>query len=344
MRVLPALAVSVVGHGIAIGWLATHRLATPRARPQPDLAAVVVAPPRPAKPAEVEPIAIEYLGASTGHGGGGAGTTATGTDATHRGEGNRAAGPAHSDLMTMRRPQLNTGLSPEFWAAFYAKEVHAQPNPIEGERIRDGIAELEHDLHDRDWMRHASPDQLTAAREALVAAQDARDGHELAQDGDGYKAEHETWKGRVDPDGNVHFQDKPTFDATDALMRAHGEDPYAAQKQKFLDDTREERFQIGKRYEHQQLARSAELAQQTLTWIWSQTTDTRERKQAVFELWDACAESGDDELVTGGKAARAMIVGYIRAHLAGADAYTPAELAELNAHRASAATFAPYEQ
>ena len=352
MRVLPALAISVLGHGIAIGWLATHNIATPRVMPQLVIAPRVPVQP-PARPAEVEPIAIEYIGASTGHGGG-AGLAASGTEPTHRGEhgtGGHSNGPSHSDLMTMRRPVLNMGLSPEFWAQFYAKEVHAQPNPIEGERIGDDIAALEQDLHDPEWMRHASPDQLREAREALVAAQDARDAHELKQDGDGYKAEHPTWEGRVDPDGNVHFKDKPnwqqhgltaSFDATDALMREHGEDPYAAEKKKFLDDTREERYQIGKRYKHQELARSAELAQETLTWIWSQTTDTRERKDAVFELWDACAESGDDDLVAGGKAARAMIVGFIQAHLVGADAYTPAELTELNAHKASNETFAPY--
>ena len=46
--------------------------------------------------------------------------------------------------------------------------------------------------------------------------------------------------------------------------------------------------------------------------------------------------------MAGGAAARQVIVGFIRAHLTGADAFTSAELATLNARKKSTAEFAPY--
>jgi hypothetical protein len=300
----------------------------------------------PAPAAVVEPIAIELVDSpsrarSGVAGAGDVGVALTSHGTTRRGE--PGSSPTHSPMMTMRappQPQLR-GLSSEFMGNFLSKEVYAQPNPIEGERIADDIAELERQVH------HGN----TGARDALVAAYAARDAHELEQDGTGYKAEHEPWVAHVDAGGNVKFEDKPnvqlhglggTFDATDALMRSHGEDPYASQKLKFLDDTREERFEIGKRYQREQLSHSGRLAYEALAWVWSHTRDVHERKQAAFELWDECAESGEPELVAGGQAARAMIVGYIQAHLVGPEAYTPGEIVALNAHKRSTATFAPY--
>jgi len=347
MRILSAaLAISVLGHGVAIGWLSRRKLARPLVMP-----ALATEPPAPPPtPAPVaEPIAIELVDVPARAHSGGIGEPGTarhaGTAATtHRGEPAAAGGQTHSALMTMRGPEpphLNGGLSPEFWNTFLSKESHAQPNPIEGERIRDDIAELEQEVRSGN----------AGAREALVNAYAARDAHELKRDGTGYKTEREQWTAHVDARGNVTFEDKPnvqlhglggTFDATDALMRSHGMDPYAAQKRQFLDDTREERFEIGKRFNHEQLSHSSRLAYDALQWIWSRTSDVTERKQAVFELWDDCAESGDADLVEGGEAARKMIVGYIQTHLVGASAYTPAELAALNAHKASTATFAPY--
>jgi hypothetical protein len=77
--------------------------------------------------------------------------------------------------------------------------------------------------------------------------------------------------------------------------------------------------------------------------LWSTARDLAERKRGLFELWDDCAETGSDELVAGGTAARAIVIGAIRARLRGADAYTASELAQLNAIRRSKAVFAPYE-
>jgi hypothetical protein len=134
------------------------------------------------------------------------------------------------------------------------------------------------------------------------------------------------------------------FDATDAMMRRHGQDPYASRKLKYLDSTRDERAAIGARNRKLDLQQSAILMQRDLARLAAALPDPTARREALFELWDDCAEAGDPDLVAGGAAARALVVGYIRAHHAAgtADGYTAAELATLNRRRRSTAAFAPY--
>jgi hypothetical protein len=76
--------------------------------------------------------------------------------------------------------------------------------------------------------------------------------------------------------------------------------------------------------------------------LWATTQDVAARKQGLLELWDECAETGDADLVEGGKAARAMVEQWIQVKLTGADRFTTDELARFNAHRRSRATFDPY--
>jgi hypothetical protein len=350
MRILPvALALSAVAHGGLALALAMRNhapphvfapppaeLATPTSAADVPIAVALLDDTHEAQPHDVGPALTRRIAASTAHHGtevaaatASASTPSTGVD------------PAKtSPLMAMRPKPAPTleGPSEDFISNFLSKPSHAEPNPIEGERIDDEIAAIEHD-----------PSQ----RERLVALYNARDAHELKRDGTGYKATHQTWVAHVDSTGHATFEDTPnwhhdglgaSFDITDAFMRHHGDDPYAAQKRKFLEDTLEERYQIGKRAQHELLQHSGGLAYEALENVWAKTTDVRARKRAVFELWDDCAESGNADLVEGGRAAREMIVAFIQARFVGADAYTPDELAAFNAKKTSKATFAPYPQ
>jgi hypothetical protein len=78
--------------------------------------------------------------------------------------------------------------------------------------------------------------------------------------------------------------------------------------------------------------------------MWTKLTSTAERKQALFDLWDEIAETGPDDVVAAGIAARAQIIGFVRARLTGADAYTATELERLNGAKKSTATFDPYRE
>ncbi len=135
------------------------------------------------------------------------------------------------------------------------------------------------------------------------------------------------------------------FDISDALMRDHGQDPYASQKLKFLDSTRDERVQIGNRHRQQQLQQATQIMQRNLDRVWASVTDARARKQALFELWDECAETGTEDLIAAGADARRLVIGFIRARLpAGrADAFTADEISAFNRVKQSKAAFAPYD-
>jgi hypothetical protein len=135
------------------------------------------------------------------------------------------------------------------------------------------------------------------------------------------------------------------FDITDAFMRSKGQDPYASKKLAFLDSTRDERVQLGAAHREQQLRRTSEIMQRNLALLWQRVTEPAARRAALFELWDEAIEAGDERAVEAGRAARKLVIGFIRARLpaGGPDAYADDELAALNRRRQSKATFAPYE-
>ena len=136
-----------------------------------------------------------------------------------------------------------------------------------------------------------------------------------------------------------------SFDLTAWAMRKAGVgDPYQARKRALLDDTRAERAERGGAFRAQQLAKSAEIMRGNLEQLWRATRDPVARREALFELWDECVE-GDGAAAEAGARARAQVIGWIRARLpAGApDAFTTAEIATFDAHRASNQHFCPYE-
>jgi hypothetical protein len=135
------------------------------------------------------------------------------------------------------------------------------------------------------------------------------------------------------------------LEVTDWLMRRAGIDPYAARKLKMLDTTREERAELRRQHDAEQLAMTPQTIQRSLEALWAATPDVAARKQALFELWDDCVETGDPAVVEAGAAARRMIIGFVRARLpAGSrDAFTAADLAALARARHSATAFQPYE-
>ena len=252
----------------------------------------------------------------------------------------------HSKYMTMRQPgkEPELALPRSFEDDFVARSPQGKVDPSA--------------VDDPHWTERASPDEVTAMRAARLAEREAKANDELKPAGGGrYTSEHGAFTAQVDPDGTAHFDNKPDVDLKpsclfagcnmsfdDALMRRHGIDPYASAKRQWLEKTFDERAAIGLAHRKDELAHSAAYMQKNLAWMWQKTKDPIERKQALFELWDEVAESGDDDLVAGGQAARSYLVGFIRSHIpeGSADAVPADELAQLNAHRQSHTVFAPY--
>jgi hypothetical protein len=187
--------------------------------------------------------------------------------------------------------------------------------------------------------------------EGIVAAREAIEAEELKPQKDGtWKSDKTTFVAKIDRDGSVSFKDKRNlqrqglgarFDVTDWAMRSQGIDPYASAKREYLDRTRDQRLEIAKAYRKDQLGQSAQLMQVNLDRLWRSTADVAARKQGLFELWDECAETGEAEVVAGGQQARELLLRWAHVKLAGATAFTAAELSQLNAKRRSKALFDP---
>lgn len=290
-----------------------------------------------------EPVAIVLLDDDSGGGGGGGGGVerSVGSAIVAHGcgppgrpqptEAPRGNGVTHSPLMKMRtRPELNVPLSGAFIEQFLrTSKPPPPPEQLPEERIADELREAR---KQHDWER-------------VVALNEERTQLDLKPSGGGtYRADKSGFRADVDRDGTIHLRDKPTFDATDRIMRAVGEDPYAAEKLRLLDRTRDQRALLAKRHRHEQLSHAAIIMAKNIERLWIGTTDVAARKQGLFELWDDCAEDGDDELVAAAAQARVLLIGFVQSKLTGAAAYTADELAKLNATRTSRAVFAPYAE
>ncbi|HEY1553532.1 MAG TPA: hypothetical protein VGF94_01800 [Kofleriaceae bacterium] len=235
---------------------------------------------------------------------------------------------AGKGLMSMRGPEVSNGLSGDFIGRFLdsSKPLEPEPEPT-GELHPSGngtfVGVVGGDIdHPKDGVA-----TMRVANDGTVKIEDA-------------------------PDITAHWvkplpfiAGKMAFD--DAIMRHYGIDPYAAAKLQWLDKTRDERVRIGAAYRKEVLAHADLYMKQNLDAMWAATAtaDAAQRKRVLFQMWDEIAETGDDALVQAGVAARAYLVGFVRAHFpqTSADAFTAGELAQLNAHRTSKAMFAPYE-
>jgi hypothetical protein len=231
--------------------------------------------------------------------------------------------PAHSRYMTMRQPELEHGLPQGFVDDFLSRS----PAPA-GDAEAATLAKAEHDP-------------------------------ELHPSGGGtYTSDHETFTAHVARDGTVHFDDKPDvgdfhfagigfagrMSVDDWIMRrTTGQDPYSSAKRQWLDKTRDERAAIARMHRTEDLERAPELMQQNLVAMWQRVRDPAARREALFELWDECAE-GEGVAGAAGERARAMVIGWIGSHLPRGQpgAFSADEIARLDARRASKQHFAPY--
>ncbi len=158
--------------------------------------------------------------------------------------------------------------------------------------------------------------------------------------------------GVVLPNGEVRFEDHGnasvdlatgtgTFDLTEAIMGASGQDPLRAERDYFMRHTEELRARLEAEHRSQETRRGLRLISPRLDRVWQTTSRTPEsRRLRIFRLWDECAE---DE--PAGLEARAEMLRWIRLNLPpGSEfAYTEAELRRFNAHRESREEFQPYQ-
>jgi hypothetical protein len=187
-------------------------------------------------------------------------------------------------------------------------------------------------------------------------------GYKLRRDGKGGLTFRDTtFTARIAPDGTLRFKDKPnvkytglgaSFDLTDAVMRANGEDPYRFEKARFARVTARLRLRMARRHKRKLLRRSLPALRRRLRRKLAKLPRSRlgqrRLRRLLFDWWDECAErrgARDKRLLARyGEQARALILVAIRCRLpaGSAFAYGRGELALLSRRRKSRQRFVPY--
>jgi hypothetical protein len=154
----------------------------------------------------------------------------------------------------------------------------------------------------------------------------------------------------IQPDGSVTFSDRAgvqfegfstsgSFDLTDAIMGSAGQDPYAAEREWFMEETESIRERLEDAARAGAVTASLRRLRARLRTIWQDETETpSHRRRMIFDLWDESSEDDD------GAAARRLVIEFITETMpsGGPDAYPTDELARLNASRESTLRFNPY--
>jgi hypothetical protein len=143
--------------------------------------------------------------------------------------------------------------------------------------------------------------------------------------------------------GELGLQGK--FDLTDRVMKATGQDPYAAVKYAIAEKTREQRVCMAKRYQGERQKQELFALAGKVRRIAAQVDlSLVQRRNLIFDIWDECLEESDSA-IDYGTLARATILSVIReAFPAGTDrAYPSTEILALNQRRSSRQQFAPYD-
>ncbi len=350
MRKLPlSVTISAALHVAAVAWFATHEL-THRSEPPPALTQIEIVDKAP------EPMAVQFLDESTTRSVQPLPAPPVATQpaitrsepASRESKRTGASTPRTSGTPGSDAPGTEPGTEPGGpkgpHSKYFAMRAGDRPDlSMPGATFRD---DLDHAPAGTAPQRGVEP-----SGELESAA------------GGRHKSDQNVFVAKVDRDGTVKLTDKRNlsaklslnpanllsgrFDVTDWAMRSTGNDPYASRKLKFLDDTREERAEIGIKYREQQLAQATRIMRKNLEQAWASLADFAQRKQALFDLWDEVAEpDGSDELLAAAsRAARKAVIGFIRAHLPpGSEyAYSASELVALNGRKKSAQPFAPYD-
>lgn len=152
----------------------------------------------------------------------------------------------------------------------------------------------------------------------------------------------------------------------DLINAAAGEDPYARLKAKLLSATFDMRLGMAVAFQKKQIDKRLARLGGELDKIWTdERRDLGTRKELLFQRWDECDEPEDvasptvelpgfgtvesselDEVrQDAASSARRMIEKFIREHApkGSPEAFTAAELSDMNSRRASKQKFSPYE-
>lgn len=171
----------------------------------------------------------------------------------------------------------------------------------------------------------------------------------------------------LESDGRLTFRDLPgkfkgMAGMSEAALKSSGQELYRKQKKALLDKTFELRMNLAVSHARRAMDRRLAALYRDLLELWQrESIPASQRRRTIFSRWDECEEAPaavelegefakqagselDQARTEAGKEARSKIEEFIRRHLprGSPDAYTEAELRELNQGRRSEQRFDPY--
>jgi hypothetical protein len=200
-------------------------------------------------------------------------------------------------------------------------------------------------------------EEAVAQTEAYLGAQAAaktyithREFHLSPQTDGSFRYHGHAFDAVIHRDGTVAFSDRPgvdmdwahgsgSFDLTDAIMGSAGQDPYAAEREFFMEHAEATIARLEAAQREETAAHSLGGVRTRCRTIWGDAAQpAAQRRRALFDLWDELAD-GDE-----GAPAREAIITFIRREIPASspDSYTMIEVARMNANRQSAERFDPY--
>ena len=169
--------------------------------------------------------------------------------------------------------------------------------------------------------------------------------------GGGYKFEGKNFIAHIKPDGGIEFENRfPigfqkggtfSFDITDLAMRGKGQDPYLAEKRRFLSFSEKVRNDLRKKATDAANEDSLARLSQQLRLVWDSGMSASAKRRDIYEKWVDCS---DDKADTMGRKGRRIIEDFIRSRMpaGGGDAYTDEELQKIASERQGLPPFDPY--
>ncbi len=173
----------------------------------------------------------------------------------------------------------------------------------------------------------------------------------VPEKGGGFKFEGKNFIAHIKPDGSLAFDNRfPigfnkggtfSFDLTDLAMRGKKQDPYAAEKRRFIEFSEQMRNDMRNKALKEQRENALTTLNQQLRDLWSNGRAAAARRREIYEMWEDCS---DDKNETLGRKGRQIIVDFIRTSLPSGspEAYTAEELERFNKDRAGMPQFNPY--
>ncbi|MDQ3340934.1 MAG: hypothetical protein M4D80_37735 [Myxococcota bacterium] len=363
MKLPLSVTISAVVHLVAIAFVGARELSDRGdGRAEPTLTAIEIVAPAPPPVAPPPPVDVQFLDEST--------TTSIVTARPFRGAAIKPL-PAKKPTAKVDESRAKSRINSRGTGNSKVETpgtTTTEPGKTQEPGTRSPYFDMRRGTQADLFTLPKSKDDLDHVPAGTIAQKGVATSGQLDDAAGGRKKSHQdVFVAQVDRDGSVKIKDTKNlqaelslnpakllsgrFDVTDYLMRKTKNDPYASRKLKFLDETRDERVEIGKQWRQQQLQQTTQIIRKNLSRAWAQSSDLAARKQALFELWDEIVEPksrddlADEVLVEASRAARRAVVGFIKAHLpaGSAHAYSESELIAFNAKKQSSSKFAPYE-